>query len=76
MSPERARHTDLRIVPVIVGIESYSNNYSIMIEVKTGSFASGELKGIGEFVRRHPKYRPLVVCDERARPVVERTGLE
>jgi len=46
------------------------------IEVKTGSFGSGELKGIAEFVRRHPKYRPLVVCDEKARPVVERAGLE
>jgi hypothetical protein len=49
---------------------------SWVIEVKTGSFASGDLKGIGEFVRRHPKYRPLVICDERARAVVERTGLE
>jgi len=46
------------------------------IEVKTGSFASGDLRGIGEFVRRHPKYRPLVVCDDKARPVVERAGLE
>jgi predicted AAA+ superfamily ATPase len=49
---------------------------SLVIEVKTGSLASGELRGIGEFVRRHPKYRPLVVCDDRARPIVERTGLE
>lgn len=38
---------------------------SWVIEVKTGSLTSGELKGIGEFVRRHPKYRPLVVCDDR-----------
>jgi predicted AAA+ superfamily ATPase len=46
------------------------------IEVKTGSLASSELKGLSEFVRRHPKYRPLVVCDDKARLVVERAGLE
>jgi uncharacterized protein len=49
---------------------------SWVIEVKTGSFPSAELKGIGEFVRRHPKYRPLVICDENARAVVERMGFE
>ena len=27
-------------------------------------------------MRRFPKYRPLVLCDDDARPVVERTGLE
>ena len=45
------------------------------IEVKTGSVASADLRGIGEFVRRHPKYQPLVLCDDEARAVVERTGL-
>jgi hypothetical protein len=49
---------------------------SWVIEVKTGSFSSAELKGIGEFVRRHPKYRPLVICDDNARSIVERTGFE
>ena len=46
------------------------------IEVKTGTISSGDLKGIGEFVRRYPKYRPLVLCEHEARPAVERLGLE
>lgn len=46
------------------------------IEVKTGRISASELKGLGEFVRRHPKFRPLVVCDEDARPVAERAGFE
>jgi hypothetical protein len=34
------------------------------------------LKGLGEFVRRHSKFRPLVVCDDEARLVAERAGFE
>jgi hypothetical protein len=49
---------------------------SWVLEVKTGSLSSGDLKGISEFARRHPKYRPLVLCDDQASPVAERTGLE
>jgi hypothetical protein len=49
---------------------------SWVIEVKTGALSSGDLKGVGEFARRHPTYQPLVVCDEAARPVAERAGLE
>ena len=49
---------------------------SWVIEVKTGSLSSGDLKGIAEFVRRHPTYRPLVLCEDQARPAVERIGLE
>lgn len=49
---------------------------SWVIEVKTGSISSGDLKGMGEFVRRNPKFRPLVVCDDDGRPVVERSGME
>ena len=49
---------------------------SWVIEVKTGSISSGDLKGIGEFVRRYPKYRPLVLCEHETRPAVERIGLE
>jgi predicted AAA+ superfamily ATPase len=47
-----------------------------VIEVKTGSVSSGDLRGIAELVRRYPKYRPLVLCGDEARPVVERAGLE
>ncbi|HYC76668.1 MAG TPA: hypothetical protein VEI02_03470, partial [Planctomycetota bacterium] len=46
------------------------------LEVKTGAIGSGDLKGLGEFVRRHPSYRALVACDDEARPVVERAGFE
>jgi hypothetical protein len=49
---------------------------SWVLEVKTGSISSADLKGMAEFVRRKPKYRPLVLCDDEARPVVERVGIE
>ncbi len=34
------------------------------IEVKTGSIATPGLRGLFEFVRRFPRYRPLLLCDE------------
>jgi len=34
------------------------------IEVKTGSFDATALRGLGEFTRRFPQYRPLVICDK------------
>jgi hypothetical protein len=46
------------------------------IEVKTGKISASDLKGLGEFVRRHSKFRPLVVCDDEARLVAERAGFE
>jgi predicted AAA+ superfamily ATPase len=46
------------------------------IEVKTGRIAASDLKGLGEFVRRHSTFRPLVVGDDDARPVAERAGFE
>lgn len=33
------------------------------IEVKTGRFATEDLLGLLQFVRRFPAYRPLVLCD-------------
>lgn len=48
---------------------------SWVIEVKTGSLSPSDLKGIGEFTRRNPRFRPLVLCDEDARSTVERAGL-
>jgi len=33
------------------------------IEVKTGSFSSSDLRGLFEFTRLHPTFRPLVLCD-------------
>lgn len=48
---------------------------SWVIEVKTGSITSADFTGIGEFSRRNPSFRPLVLCDEVARSTVERVGL-
>jgi predicted AAA+ superfamily ATPase len=45
------------------------------VEIKTGAFASGDLKGLAEFTRRNPEYRPVVVCDEEGLSSVSRTGL-
>ena len=45
------------------------------IEVKTGSIASADLKGIGELTRRNPGFRPLILCNEEARSTLDRTGL-
>lgn len=45
------------------------------IEVKTGSVAASDLRGLGEFTRRYPRYRPLVLCDDAGRPALERLGL-
>jgi hypothetical protein len=47
---------------------------SSAVEVKTGRISAADLAGLGEFVRRHPKFRPLVLCDDEARPVAERAG--
>lgn len=33
------------------------------IEIKTGFFNAADLRGLLEFTRRAPKYRPLFVCD-------------
>ena len=46
------------------------------IEVKTGRISNSDFRGLGEFVRRHCRFRPLVVCDDEGRIVAERTGLE
>jgi predicted AAA+ superfamily ATPase len=46
------------------------------IEVKTGRVRTSDLKGLAEFVRRHARFRPLVICDDDARPVSERAGFE
>lgn len=45
------------------------------IEVKTGDIDAARLRGLGEFTRRFPRYRPLVVCDQGQRHAVERLGL-
>lgn len=44
------------------------------VEVKTGKFQMAELKALLEFVRRNPKFHPLVICADAGRPVAERAG--
>lgn len=46
------------------------------VEVKTGRISLADLKGLGEFVRRDSRFRPLVVCDDEACPMAERAGFE
>ena len=45
------------------------------VEVKTGGINAARLRGLAEFTKRFPQYRPLVVCDESQRHAVERLGL-
>ncbi len=47
-----------------------------VIEVKTGSISSADLRGLTEFARRHSGYRPLVLCDRTECTAVARLGLQ
>lgn len=49
---------------------------SWVVEVKSGPVDATALRGLLEFQRRAPRYRPLVICDPRARAGVERLGIE
>jgi predicted AAA+ superfamily ATPase len=46
------------------------------IEVKTGAFDAVALRGLGEFTRRFPEYRPLVICDRSGRAAAQRAGVD
>jgi predicted AAA+ superfamily ATPase len=46
------------------------------VEVKTGSFTRRDLRGVFEFARRHPRFRPLVLCDRAAVGVARDAGAE
>lgn len=45
------------------------------LEVKTGRFVPADLRGLLEFARRHPRFRPLVACDAADVAVAERAGV-
>lgn len=45
------------------------------IEVKTGRIGLADLRGLLEFQRRHPHYRPLVVAGPEAMAVAARAGV-
>jgi hypothetical protein len=46
------------------------------VEVKTGAFSAGDLRGLAEFTRRHPAFRPLLLCDDARLPAAERLGVK
>jgi hypothetical protein len=46
------------------------------MEVKTGRFQTADLNGLMEFVRRHPAFRPLVVCGTDGCATAARAGVE
>ena len=46
------------------------------IEVKTGPFGAREVRGLLEFVKRFPKYRPVVVCEAEELSSAERLGVK
>ena len=45
------------------------------IEVKTGLFRAGDLAGLLEFTRRHPRFEPLVLGAAAGRAPAERAGV-
>lgn len=45
------------------------------VEIKTGRFEMAELRGVLEFSRRHPRYRPLILTAPGDEPLAERHGL-
>ncbi|SRR6266545_1558035 len=46
------------------------------IEVTTGSFVSSDARGLAEFTRRNPRYRPLLLSDLDQLDAARRTGME
>jgi hypothetical protein len=45
------------------------------IEVKPGRVELADLRGLLEFVRRHPRFRPLLVCGQERSRIVDRAGV-
>lgn len=45
------------------------------VEVKTGSFETDAIRGLLEFCRRHPRYRPLVLTGAAGSEAVRRVGV-
>jgi hypothetical protein len=46
------------------------------VEVKAGGFQAADLQGLLEFTRRHPSFRPLVICGAAKPAVTEAAGIE
>jgi len=45
------------------------------VEVKTGRFQTNDLTGLLEFTRRHPAFKPLVICGATGRATAERADI-
>lgn len=45
------------------------------VEVKTGKFQMNDLKGLFEFTRRNPRFKPLVVCSAEGRATAQRADV-
>jgi uncharacterized protein len=48
----------------------------LAIEVKTAPYTMRDLRGLLEFCRRQPEYRPLVICDEQHTSIAQAGGLD
>jgi predicted AAA+ superfamily ATPase len=46
------------------------------IEVTTGKFQMNDLRGLLEFTRRHPEFKPLVICGASGRATAERAEVQ
>ena len=46
------------------------------IEVKTGTYGAADLRGLLEFCRRYPRFRPLVLTGPEGAPAAARAGVE
>lgn len=46
------------------------------IEIKTGKVHSQDLNGLFEFTKRHPSFRPLVLCDSEVVSQIERMQIK
>ena len=45
------------------------------VEVKTGQFQMKDLTGLLEFTRRHPAFKPLVICNAGGLATAERAEI-
>lgn len=48
----------------------------LAVEVKTGDYGSRDLRGLLEFARRFPDFRPMVLCDEDQVDTARRIGVD
>ena len=61
--------------PLEVGAIFEGSWGSWAVEVKTSGFGSHELKGLLEFCRRNPKFRPLVITAPGDEPIARRRSI-